>query len=102
MALRQILSGGLIAAGVLVGHEEVAKVDVKIGFVGPDIGQRLEIHIRAGMLVQVRIRRQGEGEAATRRARSVESVFWAAGELSGAGRTRAKLVVVTGVGLHAP
>ena len=101
VALRQILPGRLVAAGVLVGHKEVAEVNVKIGFVGADVGQRLAIHIRAGMLIQVRIGRHGEGEGAARRARGVKRVFRAVGELPCAGSAPAELVVVTGVGLQA-
>ena len=75
VALRQILPGRLVAGGMLVGHEEVAEIDVEIGLVGPDVGQSPAIHVRAGVLIQMRIRRQGEGEAAARRPRRVKGVF---------------------------
>ena len=98
--LRQILSRRLVARRVLVGHEEVAEINVKIRLVGADVGERLEINFRAGMLVQMRIRCHGEGETAARRTRGVKGKFRAVGELRRARKSRAKLVKVICISLQ--
>ena len=37
--LREILPRGLVARGVLVGHEQVAEINVEIRCVGADVGE---------------------------------------------------------------
>ena len=92
--MRQVLSRRLVARGVLVGHEQVAEINVKIRRVGTDVGECLQINFRAGVLVQMRVRRHGEGKAAARGTRGVEGKFRAVGESTAAGAVQVKMVKI--------
>lgn len=70
--LREILPPGLVARGVFVGHEEIAEINVKIRRVGADVCERLLINFRAGVFIQMHVRRHGEGERAARCARGMK------------------------------
>ncbi len=100
VALCDVLPGGRLTAGVLLGHESVAEVDVKIGRIGQGVGQGLPINGWVGLLIQVRIGRDREGELATRRPRRVERVLAAAGELLLRTPARAEFVVVAHIRLQ--
>ena len=51
-AAAPVLPGGRLPAGMLLGHERVAEVDVKIGRIGQGVGQRLPVDRRVGLLIQ--------------------------------------------------
>ena len=100
VALGEVLLGRFVARGVLVGHEEVAQVDVEIGLGGPDVGEGLEIDLRRGAFVQVGIGGEGEGEFAAGRAGGVEGEFRTVGEGGGGVGAGVELVIAAGVGLE--
>ena len=70
--LREILSGGVVAVRVFLGHEGVAEIDVEIRLVGQRVGEGVLIDGGLGVFVEMRIRSDGEGERTARRAGGVE------------------------------
>ena len=98
--LRQILPRRFVARSVFVGHKQVAEINVKVRLVGADVGERLLIHCRAGVLIQMHVRRHGKSKTAASRTRGVERKLWAVCELRCASGKRMKLIEVFRVSLQ--
>ena len=80
------MAGRFIPIGMLVGHEKIAEIEVKVGLIGQDIGERSLIHGRAGVFIQMDICREGEAKSATRWSSGVEGIVLTSGKRSASGR----------------
>ena len=102
--LRCVVPRRRIAIGVLVGHEQVAEVEVEIGAVGADIRQCALVNSGTGVLVEVRVGGEREGERGAGRAGGVEGARGGVRERGsglGVDGARPKFVLVTVVGAKA-
>ena len=92
--LREILFGGGLPIRVLLGHEGVAQIDMKVRLFIQRAGQGSLIDGRLGAFVEMRIRGNRERERIARRAGGVKC------ELGTVTARRTELVTVFGVGLQ--
>ncbi len=79
---------------VLVRHEEVAEVQMKVGMIRPDVRQGLTENVRTGVGIQMGVGCHRERERAPGGACGMKTVFRTRDKIAGVGRSRNESVVV--------